>query len=124
MKSTFTLLELMVVLLIVSILAMVATTYTIRYNKRIANETFCTNVLMLQMAIDNFTRNNKYKPSTTEVNNVIIPNNFRNGLRNPYTTTTITVTTSTKVDVTPLGLVMYSPTTGKLSTTPDCRLTQ
>lgn len=124
MRKGFTLLELLSVLVILGILASIATAYTIGYNKRIAKETFCNNVWMLQMAIDNFTRDYKYKPSTDEVNNIVIPNNFQNKLQNPYTESTIEVTTGTLTDLQTLGTILYDQATGKITTNPDCTVGQ
>lgn len=118
MKRGFTLLELLAVLVIVGILATIAT--TMGYNKRITKETFCNNVWMLQIAIDNFVRDYDYKPSADEVNSIVIPNNFPNKLTNPYTESTIAVTTGTITDLQTLGTILYNQTTGKISTIPNC----
>ena len=120
MRKGFTLIELLTVLVIVGVLATIATTYTMGYNKRIAKETFCNNVWMLQIAIDNFTRDYKYKPSVDEVNSIVIPNNFQGKLQNPYTESSITVTTGTITDLQILGIILYDQTTGKITTNPDC----
>jgi len=124
MRKGFTLIELLTVLVIVGVLATIATTYTIGYNKRIVKETFCNNVWMLQIAIDNFTRDYKYKPSANEVNNIVVSNNFQNKLQNPYTESTIAVTTGTLTDLQTLGTILYDQTTGKITTNPDCTVGQ
>lgn len=124
MRKGFTLLELLSTLVIVGILVSIATFYTMGYNKRIAKETFCNNVWMLQMAIDNHIRDYKYKPSADEVNNVVIPNNFQNKLQNPYTESPIIVTTGTLTDLQTLGTILYDQSTGKITTNPDCTVVQ
>jgi len=124
MKRGFTLLELLAVLVIVGILATIATNYTMGYNKRITKETFCNNVWMLQIAIDNFTRDYKYKPSVDEVNSIVIPNNFQSRLQNPYTELPMTVTTGTITDLQTLGVILYDQSTGKITTNPDCTIGQ
>jgi len=68
---------------------------------------------MLQIAIDNFVRDYDYKPSADEVNSIVIPNNFQNKLTNPYTESTIAVTTGTITDLQTLGTILYDQTTGK-----------